>query len=300
MNILPIVDQEDGQDVTDKLNTVIGIINALEQDYVKKTGTGLADMLNGDFWVDPNQPTRIMTDDATFRNGLMYYGAAGTSFITQKISDDSYAGVIVADGNRVMLQSQNYTDGFNVSLEVTDEEMNVSSGNPFFKGIQGDAEYWLLSDAKTFIQRGYVDNNFLPYIGAVNDLDLGLFSIMATGASFETLYGYDLFVGHDFIDAYGHKVMDVENRLLYEGSGTKVVFDIEGRMLNSPDLGAALRWDNNTVEFSRKLTFINTAAATMNIPDSGPIASPAPGDIWRDGQDLKIYIGGVIKKFSLA
>lgn len=304
MNILPIIDQESGQSVTDKLNAVFDVINALEEDYIKKTGTGLTDLISGDFWIDNNLPTRFMTDDGDFQNGLFFYGSAGSSLLSQNKDDDSYAGVFVADGNRVQLQSKNYTDDLNVLLELTNEEFNITSGNPFFKGLQGDADYWVFSDSQTFIQRGYVDNNFLPYTGAENDFDLGAYSMYAEGIHAQEIntvefHAEDITADWILDNSSGANVMDIANRRMYDASGTQASVDFDGRFLYSQDGSDVLSWDNGGVNILKKITFPSNGIAQLNISSVGAITGTSNGDIWRDGNDIKINISGVVKKFTL-
>jgi hypothetical protein len=68
----------------------------------------------------------------------------------------------------------------------------------------------------------------------------------------------------------------------------------------NPTLTAAADW--RAIEVSAGVSVLapsTTASATLRIPSGTAPTSPVNGDIWFDGTDLKIRIGGVTKTFTL-
>ncbi len=73
----------------------------------------------------------------------------------------------------------------------------------------------------------------------------------------------------------------------------------QDRYIN-PTLTSAADW--RAIEVSAGVSVMaasSTASASIRIPSGTAPTSPVNGDIWFDGTDLKIRIGGVTKTFTV-
>lgn len=253
------------------------MLNALSADYIAKNGTNGTGVLNGDFMVSNSLPTRMITDDGYLRNGLLWYGASALTMYSQRIVDGSYAGLVV--GNMAAkVEARDYMSGLATGLEYLSDQLNLYTSNPAFKGIQGDADYSPYSDAFSFIQRVYVDNNFAPLVNAdsilfnnTNGIDAN--NTLSIGETYATAIDF----GSALTTHYFNGIMHIDRIRAKYGVDLTVV----GSFLDFPSGGGIKNAQLYGCTFLSDLAFANstgiTNAGKLAIGDADGLYSGAGG-----------------------
>lgn len=229
-------------------------INALIADYLSFEGNAgqPLKMIKGDFILDPTQATWFHTNDGTYKNGTFWYGSAGSSLLSQKISDSSYAGFTVHDSDKATMQVQNFTSGLNATLELSEDRLTVVSAASTFS-FDGDADYSPNYNPFSFVQEKYV----IPAGGTRPGNPL------SGPVVFDNIVGYGtalVGVQQPFYIGSGD-VSDLDswsygNRILFEAptAGMRSTMQLHG---------ASSAWDNRNGTTRTGISFNNNGAFTF-------------------------------------
>jgi hypothetical protein len=174
------------------------------------------------------------------------------------------------------------------------------------------------NDSAIFIGNG--NNLFYAYSTSITSPNpAGAFLALSYGANGVSSSGYGLFIrnynvtNREYTSGDGGAVRISEGYAPTSGTGTfaSLVFTpvinqtggangITRGLYIVPTLTAAADW--RAIEVSAGVSVLapsTTASATLRIPSGTAPTSPVNGDIWFDGTDLKMRIGGVTKTFTL-
>lgn len=276
MNIQHIYEGETGLSILNKINAAFDELNNLANDFLSKNGTGMGDM-SGDYIINDSLPTRMVTDDGYYRNGMFWYGAASATLFSQRKIDNSYTGFVTGNMS-AKIDARDFTTGLATGMEFLTDQINLFTSNPAFKGFQGDADYSPYSDALSFIQRAYVDNNFVPLLNADSILFNNTNGIDANNTlSIGETYAAAINFGNALTHHYFNGALHVDKMRAMYGVDLTVV----GTFLDFPSGGGIKNAQLYGCTFLSDLAFANstgiTSAGKLAIGDADGLYSGAGG-----------------------
>jgi hypothetical protein len=202
-----------------------------------------------------------------------------------------------------------------IALFVTNSDnnalINIDNSGNFYFGQNGQQSYLSVTDALTPSLLGTktltnqcnvtISNNRVTTQALANG------SLFVTRDGLETTTLSDvtnlLIVGHrptqGFAPTSGGAILNAQ-RIAPIINQTGTANGITRGLFINPTLTAAADW--RAIEVSAGVSVLapsTTASATLRIPSGTAPTSPVNGDIWFDGTDLKMRIGGVTKTFTL-
>jgi hypothetical protein len=278
-------------------------------------GTTIAQDNSNLFWDDTNNRLGIGTATPAYKLTVNGTIDAGTNLI----GNGTWAQGLKTLGGTGEFQFLNGGGGFFFTwVRNAIERMRLSSNDNLLIGTSTDAGYKLDVNGTARVATSLTINNFGSIISGSNSIgfETGRINFSGNASTFDTQYKFN------FDDGGGNNT---------NTSGTTGRFQLSSRfgptsgtcvyntfLLNAtinqtggangitrglyinPTLTAAA--DFRAIEIASGITILGaatTAKASLRIPSGTAPTSPVNGDIWFDGTDLKMQIGGLTKTFTL-
>jgi hypothetical protein len=302
--------------ITGSNNTAVGSYCLRNSTQSNNTAMGYSSFLNlstGTLNIAlGRQAARYIADGSTsltIANQSIFIGA------DTKALADSQTNQIVIGYNAIGLGSNSVVLG-NSSITLTALRGNVLIGTTTDAGFKLDVN----GTARVSGQRVFGTATNYPYVTSANTSGVGsttgenlLFYSQVTTQSFgvgafhfwgttlATTSGFNthMSITRQFAPTSGSAQMNyfVMNPVINQTGGAS---GITRGILIQPTLTAVADW--RAIEVASGITILGastTAKASLRIPSGTAPTSPVDGDIWFDGTNLKMRIGGVTKTFTI-
>jgi hypothetical protein len=282
--------QESANLFWDNTNSRLGIGTATPLAAIQNTGTTI---LSGAVAINS---TNLSTGYALFVNGVI--GVTSITLSQNLTIGENYA--ISNNGNQTIDidANNNQTNAvFRVTNNGTANEIfRANEAGNFMIGTTTDAGFKLdvngtarFSNAMTGFTLSLVGGT----ISATTHLTINGTNSAPSGTSMGISNNFTFFPNSGNANA---TAFSYEGTINQTGTATGIT---RGLYIN-PTITAAA--DFRAIEVARGITILGaatTAKASLRIPSGTAPTSPVNGDIWFDGTDIKMRIGGVTKTFTL-
>src|SRR6478735_4581687 len=245
-------------------------------------------MFGGSGTVSPTSPSRIVLNLASNNNGAIYISnfangialnmSAGGMSISSNASTDEFRynavlqiGGVVGNSSYLNVSSNTLTNASTIVFNINNPSINNTTGTTTFKVLSIGNSVNNLQSSSTY--DGYVFNtNIVSSAGTIYGVNFNPNITSSTGI----LAGYRMGMATG-TNRYG---------LYFDGTAVNYLNGNTG--IGTSTTNAILNLGAST-----------TAKSSLNIPTGTAPTSPNNGDIWSDGTNLYMRIGGVTKTFVL-